>query len=65
MRKKVLIALIHFCFTTAEIRKDTSGQYQCALYLGDVAERVKILKDCGQSKLFQLINKICCFMLSN
>jgi coatomer protein complex subunit alpha (xenin) len=28
----------------AEIRKDTSGQYQNALYLGDVDERVKILK---------------------
>ncbi len=28
----------------AEIRKDTSGHYQNALYLGDVAERVKILK---------------------
>ena len=28
----------------AEIRKDTSGQYQNALYLGDVPERVKILK---------------------
>lgn len=28
----------------AEIRKDTSGQFQNALYLGDVSERVKILK---------------------
>jgi len=28
----------------AEIRKDTSGQFQGALYLGDVQERVKILK---------------------
>merc|ERR1719462_914029 len=28
----------------AEIRKDTSSQYQTALYLGDVEERVKILK---------------------
>ncbi|XP_072049664.1 coatomer subunit alpha-like [Amphiura filiformis] len=35
----------------SEIRKDTSGQYQCALYLGDVNERVKILKDCGQKAL--------------
>jgi coatomer protein complex subunit alpha (xenin) len=28
----------------AEIRKDSSGQFQTALYLGDVAERVKVLK---------------------
>lgn len=28
----------------AEIRKDYSGQYQGALFLGDVAERIKILK---------------------
>lgn len=28
----------------AEIRKDSSGHYQNALYLGDVTERVKILK---------------------
>ena len=35
----------------AEIRKDTSGHYQNALLLGDVPERVKILKNCGQSKL--------------
>lgn len=28
----------------AEIRKDVSGQYQNALYLGDVDERIKILK---------------------
>ena len=32
----------------AEIRKDTSGQYQSALFLGDVPERVKILRNCGQ-----------------
>ena len=51
--------LIHFLRLTcmsfmfvfaAEIRKDMSGQYQTALYLGDVAERVKILRGCGQSK---------------
>ncbi|XP_077985035.1 coatomer subunit alpha-like isoform X2 [Glandiceps talaboti] len=35
----------------AEIRKDTSGHYQNALYLGDVSERVKILKNCGQKSL--------------
>lgn len=34
----------------AEIRKDVSGQFQIALCLGDVAERVKILKNCGQSE---------------
>lgn len=28
----------------AEIRKDTSGQFQNALFLGDVNERVKIMK---------------------
>jgi len=38
-------------FLTAEIRKDFSGQFQASLLLGDVAERVKILKSCGQSKL--------------
>ncbi|MBV97347.1 Coatomer subunit alpha, partial [Eschrichtius robustus] len=34
----------------AEIRKDMSGHYQNALYLGDVSERVRILKNCGQRK---------------
>ena len=34
----------------AEIRKDTSSQYQSALLLGDVEERVKILKSAGQSE---------------
>ncbi|XP_015495049.1 coatomer subunit alpha-like [Parus major] len=34
----------------AEIRKDMSGHYQNALYLGDVAERVRILRGCGQSE---------------
>ncbi|KAJ8034907.1 Coatomer subunit alpha [Holothuria leucospilota] len=38
----------------ASIRQDTSGQYQCALYLGDVGERVQILKDCGQKSLAYL-----------
>merc|ERR1719500_1811722 len=38
----------------AEIRKDTSGHFQNALYLGDVQERVKILKNCGQSTLAYL-----------
>lgn len=39
-----------FSFVLAEIRKDMSGHYQNALYLGDVAERVRILKNCGQSE---------------
>lgn len=38
-----------FCLA-AEIRKDMSGHYQAALYLGDVSERVRILKNCGQSE---------------
>ena len=38
----------------AEIRKDTSGQFQNALYLGDVQERVKILSGCGQNSLAYL-----------
>ena len=38
----------------AEIRKDTSGQFQIALFLGDVHERVKILKNCGQNSLAYL-----------
>ena len=35
----------------AEIRKDTSGHFQNALYLGDVQERVKVLNGCGQNSL--------------
>ena len=38
----------------AEIRKDSSGQFQNSLYLGDVEERVKVLKQCGQSSLAYL-----------
>lgn len=38
----------------AEIRKDLSGQYQSALCLGDVPERVRILKSCGQTCLAYL-----------
>lgn len=41
-------------FVLAEIRKDTSGHYQAALYLGDVSERVKILRTCGQTSLAYL-----------
>ncbi|XP_059622164.1 coatomer subunit alpha isoform X1 [Phlebotomus argentipes] len=38
----------------AEIRKDTSAQYQGALLLGDVSERINILKNCGHSSLAYL-----------
>merc|ERR1719500_1460941 len=38
----------------AEIRKDTSGHFQNALYLGDVAERMKVLGGCGQTSLAYL-----------
>nr|CAD7196149.1 unnamed protein product [Timema douglasi] len=38
----------------AEIRKDVSGQYQGALFLGNVTERVKILKSCDQNSLAYL-----------
>ena len=38
----------------AEIRKDTSGHFQNALYLGDAKERVKILQNCGQDSLAYL-----------
>ena len=38
--------VFHFC--TAEIRKDVSSQYHNALYTGDVAERIKVLKSVGQ-----------------
>ena len=34
----------------AEVRKDVSGQFQIAMLLGDVDERVKILRQCNQSK---------------
>ncbi|TRY70317.1 hypothetical protein TCAL_08254 [Tigriopus californicus] len=41
----------------AEIRKDSSGHFQNALYLGDAAERIKILKTCGQDSLAYLTAK--------
>ena len=47
--RKVLYLFVALC-VSAEIRKDTSGHYQNALLLGDVPERVKILKNCGQSE---------------
>lgn len=42
----------------AEIRKDVSGQYQGSLLLGDIYERVKILKNSGQSSLAYVTEKI-------
>lgn len=47
----------------AEIRKDMSGHYQAALYLGDVSERVRILKNCGQSELICQHSLIFCRIL--
>lgn len=41
----------------AEIRKDVSAQYQGALLLGDVKERVSILKNCNQTSLAYLTAK--------
>ncbi|VDM97379.1 unnamed protein product [Thelazia callipaeda] len=38
----------------AQIRKDTNGHYQIALLLGDVEERIKVLKDVGQLSLAYL-----------
>ena len=51
-----LAAIVHVHSTTggvvcvAEIRKDVSSQYHNALYTGDVAERVKLLRTVGQGK---------------
>eukprot|EP00096_Caligus_rogercresseyi_P012653 TRINITY_DN536_c0_g1_i4.p1 TRINITY_DN536_c0_g1~~TRINITY_DN536_c0_g1_i4.p1 ORF type:complete len:1250 (+),score=425.50 TRINITY_DN536_c0_g1_i4:124-3873(+) len=41
----------------AEIRKDSSAQFQIALFLGDVRERVKVLKACEQNTLAYLSAK--------
>ncbi|VDM32758.1 unnamed protein product [Hydatigera taeniaeformis] len=35
----------------AEVRRDLGKQFQIALLLGDVAERVKVLKNCGRGSL--------------
>ena len=40
----------------AEIRKDVSSHYQNALLLGDVGERVKVLKVSPRLKLYFNIN---------
>jgi len=41
----------------AEVRKDVNGQFQTALLLGDVGERVKILENCGQKSLAYMTAK--------
>jgi coatomer protein complex subunit alpha (xenin) len=41
----------------SEVRKDVNGQYQTALFLGDVQERLKILENCGQGALAYLTAK--------
>jgi len=38
----------------AEVRKDVSGRFQAALYLGDAEERVKVLNEAGQNSLAYL-----------
>lgn len=38
----------------AEIRKDVSAQFQGALLLGDVKERINVLRNCGQPSLAYL-----------
>ena len=38
----------------SSVRNDISGHFQAALYLGDVEERVNILKNCGQKNLAYL-----------
>ena len=53
----LLLLYAYYFIILAEIRKDTSSQFQNALLLGDVNERVKILKGCGQSKI-ELRHKI-------
>jgi len=56
-------------FLIAEVRKDVSGQFQIAMLLGDVEERIKLLTQCNQSKieyfyqkniLKYLLNRITC-----
>ena len=48
-----LLLLIYMTFNyIAEIRKDVSGQLHNALYCGDVEERIKVLKQVGQGKIF-------------
>ncbi|MFH4977259.1 hypothetical protein AB6A40_003968 [Gnathostoma spinigerum] len=38
----------------AQIRKDMNGQYQTALFLGDIGERIRVLKEVGQTSLAYL-----------
>lgn len=41
-------------FVDLKVRKDVNGQFQIALLLGDVNERMKILENCGQRSLAYL-----------
>ena len=41
-----------------------SGHYQAALYLGDVSERVRILKNCGQSECHQVSHHMSALIFS-
>jgi coatomer protein complex subunit alpha (xenin) len=57
LRKMMKIGLLNFhcfflieIFVLAEVRKDVSGQFQIAMLLGDVEERIKLLRQCNQSK---------------
>ena len=49
---KILCFFYYFIkrFDLAEVRKDVSGQFQIAMLLGDVEERVRLLRQCNQSK---------------
>ena len=42
--------LLLFLSFLAEIRKDVSSHYHNALFTGDVAERIKLLRSVGQSE---------------
>ena len=44
--------------TTAEVRKDVSSQYHNALFVGDVQERVKILKSVGQGNIQRFVTSL-------
>ena len=50
-----------------EIRKDYEGWYTNALYLGDINERLRVLKSCGKTSFALLTavthgqQQVCCF----
>jgi len=50
MQPPVIVYEIVLILILAEIRKDVSGHLHNALYTGDVAERIKVLKQVGQGK---------------